>query len=69
MHPTSAKELTRGDTFVAGGICAGLARHYGWNKGGVQAAFVVGTLVFGDIPLVIYLVLWRILPKHTESAH
>jgi len=46
MGSSVNKKLTRGSTFVAGGVCAGLAKYYGISKGGVQAGFVVGSLFF-----------------------
>lgn len=54
----------RGKTAIAGGVCAGLAKHYGLRKGGVQAVFLLGTLIAG-VPALIYLVLWWILDKET----
>ena len=47
MESSTNKKLTRGSTFIAGGVCSGLAKYYGLSKGGVQAGFVVGSLFFG----------------------
>jgi phage shock protein PspC (stress-responsive transcriptional regulator) len=62
MESSSNKKLTRGSTFIAGGVCAGLAQYYGISKGGVQAGFVIGSLFFGAT-ILIYLILWGILPR------
>jgi phage shock protein PspC (stress-responsive transcriptional regulator) len=64
MESTTNKKLTRGSTFIAGGVCAGLAKYYGISKGGVQAGFVVGSLFFG-VTVLLYLILWGILPKES----
>jgi phage shock protein C len=64
METVSNKKLTRGKTFVAGGVCAGLAKYYGISKGGVQAGFVIGSLFFG-LTVLLYLILWVILPKES----
>ena len=64
MESVEGKKLTRGSTFIAGGVCAGLAKYYGLNKGGVQAAFVILSLFLG-FPILIYLALWLILPKES----
>ena len=44
-----------------GGVCAGLAREFGISVTLVRLAFVLGTLVGGP-GLVIYLVLWVVMP-------
>jgi phage shock protein C len=62
MIITENKKLVRGSTFIAGGVCAGLADYYGLRKGDVQAAFVISSLLLG-FPAVIYIVLWIVLPK------
>ena len=64
MESSVNKKLTRGSTFIAGGVCAGLAKFYGINKGGVQAGFVVGSLFFGAT-ILLYLILWGVLPKES----
>lgn len=62
MESTGRERLTRGQTFIAGGVCAGLARYFGLRKGGVQACFLLGSLFFGAT-IVIYLLLWLLMPK------
>ena len=62
MSAEVTKKLTRGSTFIAGGVCAGLAKYYGLNKGGVQLAFVISSLFFG-VAILAYLILWAVLPK------
>ncbi|MBO9491819.1 PspC domain-containing protein [Endozoicomonas sp. G2_1] len=62
MESGVQKRLSRSKTFIAGGVCSGLADHYGFRKGGVQAAFVISSLLLG-FPVLIYLILWIILPK------
>jgi phage shock protein PspC (stress-responsive transcriptional regulator) len=62
MKSTGTNQLTRGKTFIAGGVCSGLANHYGLKKGGIQACFVIGSLFYG-VTVLLYLALWVILPK------
>lgn len=64
MKFSESKELSLGPTWVAGGVCSGLAKHYDISKGVVQASFVIGSLFFGAT-IIIYLVLWWILPKES----
>jgi phage shock protein C len=47
------------------GVCAGLARHYGWSTGTVRLVFVLFGL-FGAGELV-YLVLWVLMPKERRA--
>lgn len=43
MESSADIRLSRGTSFIAGGVCAGLAKYYGWKKGGLQACFVDNT--------------------------
>ncbi len=65
MEFSGNKKLTRGSTFIAGGVCAGLAKRYGLNKGGIQACFLFGSLLYG-VTAILYLALWAILPKEPK---
>jgi phage shock protein PspC (stress-responsive transcriptional regulator) len=62
MEPTGSKKLLRSSSFVVGGVCSGLAKHYGLRKDGVQAVFLYGSLFFGFLAFV-YLALWLVLEK------
>jgi phage shock protein C len=63
MDSTRSKKLYRGKTWIAGGVCSGIADYYGFKKGGVQAAFVIGSFFFG-VTVLIYILLWAILPTN-----
>ncbi|WP_369054716.1 PspC domain-containing protein [Kineococcus terrestris] len=47
---------------VVAGVCAGLARRFGWSPTLVRALFVASLLLPGT-QVVVYLVLWAIMPK------
>ncbi len=51
----------RGDAVIAG-VCAGLARRFGWSPNVVRLLFVLSCLIPGP-QILIYLVLWIIMPK------
>lgn len=53
--------VRRPDDGWLGGVCAGLARHYGWDVTRVRLAFVLFGL-FGAGELA-YLVLWVVVPR------
>jgi len=44
------------------GVCAGLARRFGWSPGTVRIVFLLSCLLPGPQVLV-YLVLWVVMPK------
>lgn len=46
MESSANKKLTRGSTFIAGGVCAGLAKYYCLNKGGRASLFSDWQFVF-----------------------
>ncbi|WP_432547908.1 PspC domain-containing protein [Kineococcus sp. SYSU DK004] len=47
---------------VVAGVCAGLARRFGWSPTVVRALFIASLLLPGT-QVVVYLVLWAIMPK------
>ncbi|WJG11006.1 PspC domain-containing protein [Aliiglaciecola sp. LCG003] len=59
--------LTRGDSQLFAGVCSGLADYYGLRKNGVRAAFFIMSMLF-ILPIILYLVLWLILPKYPSSV-
>jgi len=44
------------------GVCAGLARRFGWSTGMVRLLFVLSCLLPGP-QILIYLVLWVLMPS------
>ena len=44
------------------GVCAGLARRFGWSPGLVRLLFVVSILLPGP-QVLIYLILWALMPS------
>jgi phage shock protein PspC (stress-responsive transcriptional regulator) len=51
----------RDDRMIAG-VCAGLARRFGWSPTSVRVAFVLSSVLPGP-QFVIYLALWLIMPN------
>ena len=52
---------SRSDRVIAG-VCAGLARRFGWRPFTVRALFVA-SLVLPGTQVVVYLVLWALIPS------
>ena len=49
------------------GVCIGLARHFEVSVTLLRLAFVLGFIFSGGIFLLIYVVLWLIMPNERES--
>ena len=47
---------------VIAGVCAGIARRYGWSPRVVRVAFVLSILLPGP-QVLLYIALWIVLPK------
>lgn len=48
---------------MIGGVCAGIARHFGWSITGTRVAYVVLSIFSAAFPgIIVYLVLWLVLP-------
>lgn len=57
------RTLTRPrDQRMIAGVCAGLARRYGFSTGMVRLAFVLSCLLPGP-QFIAYLVLWALIPS------
>lgn len=52
---------TRAGKMIAG-VCAGLAKEFGVPVTVLRLAFVLGTLFGGGMGIVLYLVLWVVMP-------
>lgn len=50
------------------GVCAGLAEEFGISVTVVRLAFLLGTLIGGGMGIVIYLVLWVVMPYRAEPT-
>ncbi|MGW9480140.1 PspC domain-containing protein [Saccharomonospora azurea] len=61
MTTTTALTRSRDDRML-GGVCAGIARRYGWKTRNVRLAFVASCLLPGP-QFLLYLVLWLVLPE------
>lgn len=72
-HLDASSALTRTwyrsrESRVIAGVCAGLADQFGISVTIVRLAFLLGTLVGGGMGLVVYLVLWVIMPYRRAEA-
>jgi phage shock protein PspC (stress-responsive transcriptional regulator) len=53
---------SRGEAMI-GGVCAGMARHFGWSITGTRVAYVLLSICSAAFPgILVYLILWLLLP-------
>lgn len=49
---------------LIGGVCAGIAHHFGWSVTGTRVAYVLLSICSAGFPgILVYLVLWLVLPQ------
>jgi phage shock protein PspC (stress-responsive transcriptional regulator) len=49
---------------MIGGVCAGIAEHFGWSITGTRVAYVLISILSAAFPgILIYLILWLVLPR------
>ena len=51
---------------VLAGVCAGIARRYGWSPWGVRLVFLVSCLLPGP-QIVLYVALWILMRKEPKA--
>ena len=52
---------------ILGGVCAGIARHYGVSPWLVRAGFLVSCLLPGP-QILVYIAAWILMPKDPRGA-
>jgi len=53
---------------MIGGVCAGLARHFGWSVTGTRVVYVLASLISAAFPgIVVYIILWLLLPEYDKT--
>lgn len=49
---------------MIGGVCAGLAQHFGWSVTGTRVAYALVSILSAAFPgILVYLILWLLLPE------
>jgi len=49
---------------MIGGVCAGLARHFGWSITGTRVVYVLASILSVAFPgVLVYVILWLLLPE------
>ena len=58
---------SRDDRWMAG-VCGGLAKYLGWGSTKVRIIWVLATIFTAFAGVIVYLVLWFLMPKEPLSA-
>lgn len=68
-RPRTAVKLTRSTkNRVIAGVCGGLARYLGWSPFRVRLVYVLVSILSVAFPgILVYLVLWFLMPKDPEN--
>lgn len=62
MNDQGGIKRSRRNAMLAG-VCAGIARHFGWSVTGTRVAYVLLSIFSAAFPgIVVYLILWLVLP-------
>jgi phage shock protein C len=52
---------------IIAGVCAGLARRFGWNVAVVRLLAVLSIVLPGS-QLIVYLICWAVIPAEPEAV-
>lgn len=66
-HHTSALYRSQSNRVIAG-VCGGLGEFFNIDPSIIRILFVLGTL-FGGSGLLIYIVLWIVIPTHNQTSN
>ncbi len=50
------------DRYV-GGVCGGIAEYFGWDSTATRVGYVVLAVLGVGSPLLLYIVLWAVIPE------
>ena len=60
-----SKRLTRSNSKVIAGVCAGLAEYLGWDVALVRVLYLVISLFSAAFPgVLVYIILWIVMPEN-----
>jgi phage shock protein PspC (stress-responsive transcriptional regulator) len=66
MNRQGGIKRSRRDAMI-GGVCAGIARHFGWSVTGTRVAYVILSICSAAFPgILVYLILWLVLPRSDD---
>ena len=67
MSESQARRLHKGNNRLIGGVCSGIADYFGADPWVVRIVFIVLALVPTGVGLLLYLLLWILMPEATQQ--
>ena len=62
MGRSSGIKRSRSEAMI-GGVCAGIARGFGWSVTGTRVAYVLLSILSAAFPgILVYIILWIVMP-------
>ena len=67
MKKTTGISRDKSNAMIAG-VCAGLARHFGWSVTGTRVVYVLASILSAAFPgMIVYIILWLLLPEDDNN--
>ena len=67
MRIQEMKLCRSNDNYRIAGVCGGMAEYLGWGAGRVRLVWTAATLFTAFAGVIIYLVLWFLMPRATAA--
>jgi phage shock protein PspC (stress-responsive transcriptional regulator) len=62
--------LRRSNDRIIAGVCGGIAEWLGWDPTIVRLLYIAGSVLSAAFPgILVYIVLWIVMPKPGEETH
>ena len=63
------RKLIRSNNQMIAGVCAGIAEYVGWDITLVRVIYAILSVFSAGFPgLLLYIILWIVMPKSNQSA-
>lgn len=57
-----ANKLTLSNNKMIAGVCAGIAKHFGWDPSLTRVVYLLLTIFTAFSGVIVYLILWLVMP-------
>jgi phage shock protein PspC (stress-responsive transcriptional regulator) len=65
---TAHRALTRSNNKLIAGVCAGIAEYFGWNVTLFRVVYVIVSIASVAFPgMIVYIILWALMPRPTQT--
>ena len=65
---TASRALTRSNNKMIAGVCAGIAEYFGWSVTLFRVVYVIVSIASVAFPgIIVYIILWALMPRPTQT--